>query len=81
MKRFILILCVALAGFTFQAKAQWTVVDPSNLAQNIQQVVKSSSQLNNLIKNVQETSKIYQQGKEYYDALKSVHNLIKDARL
>jgi hypothetical protein len=80
MKRFILIICVALTGFTFQAKAQWAVVDPSNLAQNIQQVVKSSSQLNNLIKNVEETSKIYKQGKEYYDMLKSVNNLIKDAR-
>lgn len=29
---------------------------------------------------LQESVKIYQQGKEYYDALKSVHNLIKDAR-
>lgn len=29
---------------------------------------------------LQETVKIYQQGKEYYDRLKSVHNLVKDAR-
>lgn len=33
-----------------------------------------------MISNVQESIKIYKQGKEYYDALKSVHNLIKDAR-
>ena len=33
-----------------------------------------------MIKNFQETVKIYQQGKEYYNALKSVHNLVKDAR-
>jgi hypothetical protein len=33
-----------------------------------------------MINNVQESVKIYNQGKEYYDALKSVHNLIKDAR-
>jgi hypothetical protein len=33
-----------------------------------------------MVKNVQETVKIYEQGKEYYDALKSVNNLIKDAR-
>lgn len=33
-----------------------------------------------MIKNFQETVKIYQQGKDYYDALKSVHNLVKDAR-
>ena len=41
MKRLILIMCVAVFGCTFQAKAQWAVLDPSNLVQNIQQVVKS----------------------------------------
>ncbi len=80
MKRIVLIVCVALIGLSFQAKAQWAVIDPSNLVQNIQQVVKSSSTLTNMVKNVQETVKIYEQGKEYYDALKSVNNLIKDAR-
>jgi len=80
MKRIVLIACVALIGFSYQAKAQWAVIDPSNLVQNIQQVVKSSSTLTNMVKNVQETVKIYEQGKEYYDALKSVNNLIKDAR-
>ena len=80
MKRFILIMCVAVFGFTFQAKAQWAVLDPSNLVQNIQQVVKSSATVSNLVSNVQETVKIYEQGKQYYDALKSVNNLIKDAR-
>jgi hypothetical protein len=80
MKRIVLIACVALVGFSYQAKAQWAVIDPSNLVQNIQQVVKSSSTLTNMVKNVQETVKIYEQGKEYYDALKSVNNLIKDAR-
>lgn len=29
---------------------------------------------------LQETVKIYEQGKKYYDALKSVNNLVKDAR-
>lgn len=80
MKRFLLILCVCFAGFSFQAKAQWAVIDPSNLVQNIQQVVKSSSTVTNMVKNVQETVKIYEQGKQYYDALKSVNNLVKDAR-
>jgi hypothetical protein len=80
MKRIVLIVCIVLTGFSFQAKAQWAVIDPSNLVQNIQQVVKSSSTLTNMVKNVQETVKIYEQGKEYYDALKSVNNLIKDAR-
>lgn len=80
MKRIYLILCVLLAGVSHQARAQWAVIDPSNLAQNITQVVKSSSQLTNMIKNVEESVKIYKQGKEYYDALKSVHSLVKDAR-
>lgn len=80
MKRLILIMCVAVFGFTFQAKAQWAVIDPSNLVQNIQQVVKSSATVSNLVSNVQETIKIYEQGKQYYDALKSVNSLIKDAR-
>jgi Skp family chaperone for outer membrane proteins len=80
MKRIFLFLCIALTGFSYQTQAQWAVIDPSNLVQNIQQVVKSSSTLTNMVKNVQETVKIYEQGKEYYDALKSVNNLIKDAR-
>lgn len=80
MKRLILIMCVAVFGFAHQAKAQWAVLDPSNLVQNIQQVVKSSSTVSNLVSNVKETVKIYEQGKQYYDALKSVNNLIKDAR-
>lgn len=80
MKRFLFVMCVCLAGFSFQAKAQWAVIDPSNLVQNIQQVVKSSSTVTNMVKNVQETVKIYEQGKQYYDALKSVSNLVKDAR-
>lgn len=80
MKRIFIIACVALIGFSFQSTAQWAVIDPSNLVQNIQQVVKSSSTLTNMVKNVQETVKIYEQSKQYYDALKSVNNLIKDAR-
>ena len=34
----------------------------------------------NMVNNFQETVKIYEQGKKYYDALKSVNNLVKDAR-
>ena len=80
MRRLILIICVGLLCFTSQAVAQWAVIDPSNLVQNIQQVVQSSTTATNMIKNLQESVKIYNQGKEYYDALKSVHNIIKDAR-
>jgi len=33
-----------------------------------------------MLNNFQEVKKVYEQGKEYYDQLKSVHNLVKDAR-
>ena len=84
MKKILVVLTAALLCCTFQAKAQWTVFDPSNLAQSIvnttKQIVETSTTAENMINNFQETMKIYQQGKQYYDALKSVHNLIKDAR-
>lgn len=80
MKRLIFILCLTMMSFAHQAHAQWTVIDPSNLIQNIQSAVKSSTTASNMIKSLQESVKIYNQGKQYYDALKSVHNLIKDAR-
>lgn len=61
-------------------KAQWTVIDPSNLVQNIKSAVQSSTTATNMVKSLQESIKIYNQSKAYYDALKSVHNIIKDAR-
>jgi hypothetical protein len=80
MKRIILCLTVALSAFSFQAKAQWVVTDPTNLVQNVISAVQGTTTATNMISNVQECVKIYKQGKEFYDALKSVHNLIKDAR-
>ena len=74
-------LCLLFAG---KANAQWVVTDPSNLAQGIINATKNSvhtsSTATNMINNFKETVKIYEQGKKYYDALKSVNNLIKDAR-
>lgn len=84
MKAKFFMLCVSLVLFTMQAKAQWTVVDPSNLAQGIanttKQIVHTSSTATNMINNFKEVQKVYNQGKEYYDALKAVNNLVKDAR-
>lgn len=80
MKRLVLLICLALAGFTNRAEAQWTVIDPSNLAQNIRSAVQSTSTASNMIKSLQESIKIYNQGKAYYDALKSVHSIVRDAR-
>jgi hypothetical protein len=66
------------------AKAQWVTFDPSNLAQGIvnttRQIVETSTTAQNMIRNFEQTVKIYEQGRQYYDALKSVHNLVKDAR-
>jgi hypothetical protein len=80
MKRIILCLTVALSMFSFQAKAQWVVTDPTNLVQNIISATQGINTVSNMVKNVNEVKKVYDQGKEYYDALKSVNNLIKDAR-
>lgn len=80
MKKIIVCLTVAFAFFGFEAKAQWAVIDPSNLAQNILTVSKTATTATNVINSFKEMQKIYSQGKEYYDKLQSVHNLIKDAR-
>ncbi len=74
-------LCLLLVG---KVNAQWVVTDPTNLAQGIinatKNIVHTSSTASTMISNFQETVKIYEQGKKYYDALKSVNNLVKDAR-
>lgn len=75
---FLCLTTVALCC-TFQAQAQWAVIDPSNLVQNILTVSKTATTATNVINSFKEMQKIYDQGKEYYDKLQSVHNLIKDA--
>ena len=65
-------------------KAQIPVTDGANITQSIvnsiQQIFHTSTTAENMINNFKETVKLYEQGKQYYDALKSVSNLIKDAR-
>ena len=67
-----------------KAHAQWTVIDPSNIAQSIvnnsKSLVQESKTATHMVKSFQETVKIYEQGKKYYDALRSVNNLVRDAR-
>ena len=67
-----------------KASAQWPVIDSTNIAQSIinssNNIVHTSSTALNMINNFKETVNIYEQGKKYYDALKSVNNLVKDAR-
>ena len=83
MKQKIILLvsaCLLLAG---TVRAQWIVSDPGNLAQSIinasENIIHTSKTAANMVSNFQETVKIYEQGKKYYDALKSVNNLVKDA--
>lgn len=84
MKVKVLVLCLGCFFISLTAKAQWVVTDPGNLAQGIinatKNIVHTSSTAATMIQNFQETVKIYQQGKEYYDALKKVKNLVRDAR-
>ena len=80
-----IILVAALAVFcALPVKAQFAVIDPANLAQGIvnttKQIVEASTTAKNMVSNFKETVKIYEQGKAYYDALKSVNHLVKDAR-
>lgn len=84
MKTKILIMFTVCLLFVSRANAQWIVTDPTNIATSIvnttKQIIETSSTARNMISNFQETVKIYEQGRKYYDALKSVNNLVKDAR-
>ena len=80
----VIIISMLLASFASQIRAQFVTVDPAHIATSIvntaNQIVQTSSTVTNVIKNFQEVQKVYNQGKEYYDALKSVNNLVKDAK-
>lgn len=81
------VMFMALAAMLLAAapvKAQWVVSDPTNLAQGIvntaQEIIQTSATATNTLDSFKEVQKVYKQGKEYYDALKAVNNLVKDAR-
>lgn len=82
------ILFLVSAAFMFaaapSAKAQFVVTDPANLASGIlnsaNEIIQTSSTVSNVVKNFKEVEKVYKQGKEYYDKLQSINNLVKDAR-
>ena len=71
-------VCLCFMG---RATAQWVVSDPGNLAQGIintaKQIVETAGTKANTLNGFLETQKIFQQGKAYYDALKSVHDVVK----
>jgi hypothetical protein len=84
MKKVILVMTVMLVSFTSQLQAQFAVIDPANIATSIvnatNQIVQTSSTATNMINNFKEVQKLYNQGKDYYDKLKSINNLVKDAK-
>jgi len=85
MKKIMIMVHIAIViALTPKANAQFVVTDPLNLASGIlnsaNEIVQTSSTVSNVIKNFKEVEKVYKQGKEYYDKLKAVDNLIKDAR-
>lgn len=57
MKRIILCLTVALSMFSFQAKAQWVVTDPTNLVQNIISATQGINTVSNMVRNVNEVKR------------------------
>jgi hypothetical protein len=85
MKKLLLVVCTTLMlAAAPSANAQFVVTDPFNLASGIlnsaNEIVQTSSTVSNVIKNFKEVEKVYKQGKEYYDKLQAVNNLVKDAR-
>ena len=85
MKKVMLLVCTAIMlAVTPSAKAQFVVTDPANLASGIlnsaNEIVQTSSTVSNVVNNFKEVEKVYKQGKEYYDKLQAINNLVKDAR-
>ena len=85
MKKVMLLVCTAIMlAVAPSAKAQFVVTDPANLASGIlnsaNEIVQTSSTVSNVVKNFKEVEKVYKQGKEYYDKLQAINNLVKDAR-
>lgn len=85
MKKIIFMVLMALTfAYAPNVKAQFVVTDPTNLASGIinsaNEIIQTSSTVSNVVKNFNEVKRVYEQGKEYYDKLKAVNNLVKDAR-
>lgn len=82
MRTIVITLAIVLSAQLL--KAQIPVTDGANIAQSVinsvQELVQTSTTAENMINNFRETVKIFEQGKKYYDALRSVSNLVKDAR-
>lgn len=85
MRKLLFMVCAAfIIAAAPSANAQFVVTDPANLASGIlnsaNEIVQTSNTVSNVVKNFKEVEKVYKQGKEYYDKLQAINNLVKDAR-
>jgi hypothetical protein len=84
MKTKMILMTVLAALYSLPVRGQIIVADPAHIATSIansvNQIVEMSTTATNMINNYKEVQKVYNQGKEYYDKLKAVHDLIKDAK-
>lgn len=85
MKKILIMVSAAvMLAAAPSANAQFVVTDPANLASGIlnsaNEIIQTSSTVSNVVKNFKEVEKVYKQGKEYYDKLQAINNLVKDAR-
>jgi hypothetical protein len=75
---------IAIVLAATPVSAQWVVSDPGSYAQGIintaNQIIETSATASNTLDSFKEVKKVFDQGKEYYDALKAVNNLVRDAR-
>ena len=78
-----IILCAGLF-LSGAVRAQVAVVDPAHIAQSIansaSEMVHTSQTAEGMLNNFKETVKIYEQHREYFDKLRGVSNLVKNAR-
>lgn len=83
-KKGIVMCLLFILSVTHTVKAKFVVTDPTNLASGIlnsaNEIVQTSSTVSNVVKNFNEVKKVYEQGKEYYDKLRAINHLVKDAR-
>ncbi|MFL9846059.1 DUF4141 domain-containing protein [Flavobacterium rhizosphaerae] len=84
MKRMMYLVWMTILLVAAPMRAQWVVSDPTNLAQGIvntvNQIAETSATATNTLDSFNKIKDVYNQGKEYYDALKAVNNLVQDAR-
>lgn len=84
MNKKIALYVVVLGLGIMPLHAQWAVIDPAHITQSIvnsvNEMVETSTTAENMIATFHKTQEIYSQGKAYYDRLKAVTNLVRDAR-